>query len=169
MQQITFITSNKGKLEEVKRFLPILVNHIDIDLEEIQSLDLKEIVTYKAKIAYEKLHTPLLVEDTSVIFEALNNKLPGPFIKWFFISLGREGLCKLLDQFSSKKAQAISLFGYYDGYSLQTFEGKIYGQITAYQMTNKGFGWDAIFIPEGATKTLAEMDKEEQEHFSIRK
>lgn len=51
------------------------VLHEKIDQGEIQSLDLREIVEHKARQAYEKLHKPVLVEDTSLMFTALG-KLP---------------------------------------------------------------------------------------------
>ena len=51
------------------------VLHEKIDLDEIQSLDLREIVEHKVRQAYEKIKKPVLVEDTSLRFEALG-KLP---------------------------------------------------------------------------------------------
>lgn len=47
--------------------------HEKIDLDEIQSLDLREIVEHKVRQAFEKTGKPVLVEDTSLRFEALGN------------------------------------------------------------------------------------------------
>jgi len=45
--------------------------HEKIDLEEIQSLDLREIVEHKVRQAYDVVKKPVLVEDTSLRFTAL--------------------------------------------------------------------------------------------------
>ena len=41
---------------------------------------------------------PVIVEDTSLCFNALNG-LPGPYVKWFYEAVGNEGLVKILDGF----------------------------------------------------------------------
>lgn len=58
------------------------VLHEKIELDEIQSLDLGEIVEHKVEQAYEKAQRPILVEDTALEFCALG-KLPGTFIRFF--------------------------------------------------------------------------------------
>ncbi len=50
---ITFITGNLGKVEQLKRYLHYPVTHQKLDLTEIQSLDLLEVVRHKAKEAYD--------------------------------------------------------------------------------------------------------------------
>ncbi|MBI2047599.1 MAG: non-canonical purine NTP pyrophosphatase, partial [Parcubacteria group bacterium] len=64
-QKITFITSNNSKAAEVSRYLGFPVRHISLELHEIQSLDLEEIVREKVLLAYEKIQKPVLVEDVS--------------------------------------------------------------------------------------------------------
>jgi inosine/xanthosine triphosphate pyrophosphatase family protein len=46
------------------------VNHMKIDMDEIQSLDLKEIVAHKVQQAYQKVKKPVIVEKELKIFEA---------------------------------------------------------------------------------------------------
>ncbi len=168
VMQLTFITGNIGKVKELESILAIPIAHVKIDLDEIQSLDLNAVVQHKAQEAYKLLQKPVLIEDTALVFEAMN-KLPGPLIKWFLKEVGNEGLCAMLNQFSSRNATAISTFGYYDGSTFKTFEGRINGQIADSARGANGFGWDAIFIPEGTTKTRAEMNVKEQEKYSMRK
>ena len=88
MDKLTFITGNPGKAEEVSRYLGFPVEHISLELDEIQSLDLEEIVKDKATRAYEKIGRPVLVEDASLVFHAFG-KLPGPLIRWFLEELGQ--------------------------------------------------------------------------------
>ncbi len=166
--QLTFITGNPGKAEQVGRYLKHPVAHKKVDLVEIQSLDLKEIVEQKAKEAYRHVKKPVLVEDTSLVFSALG-KLPGPFIKWFSLELDNNGLCKLLGSSTKRDAVAEVCFGFYDGKVFKTFTGKIAGTIAKKPRGTGNFGWGSIFIPNGYTKTWGEMTLEEQSKTSMRK
>lgn len=82
MQPITFITGNQKKADYLARYLGFPIEHIKLDLDEIQSLELKEIVEHKVKKAYAKIKKPVIVEDASLEFTSLG-RLPGPFIKFF--------------------------------------------------------------------------------------
>lgn len=114
------------------------------------------------------IQTPVLVEDTSLVFTALG-RLPGPLIKWFLTELDNVGLCKLLDSYPDRSAVAEVCFGLYDGKTLEIFEGSIKGTIAESPKGERGFGWDTIFIPEGHTKTWGEMSPEEQGETSMRR
>lgn len=168
IKSLTFITGNAAKAEQLSRHLDFSVQHRKIHLPEIQSLSLEEIVAYKAHEAYKLTNTPVLVEDSSLIFAAMG-KLPGPLIKWFLESLEEDGLCKLLDCYETREAVARVLFGYYDGKSLELFDGSMHGTIADTPRGNAGFGWDPIFIPKGHTKTWGEMDTEKQKETSMRR
>lgn len=76
---ITFITGNAKKLEEViailgSNFPRELVSH-KLDLPELQG-ELDEISIRKCKEAARHVNGPVLVEDTSLCFNALKG-LPG--------------------------------------------------------------------------------------------
>lgn len=165
---VTFITSNASKAEQLARHLDYPVVHQKIDLAEIQSLNLKEIIKHKAKEAYRRVKKPVLVEDVSLTFLALG-KLPGPFVKWFLAELDNEGLCRILNDYDSRRALAEVCFGLYDGEKLHIFEGKMKGVIAKHPRGKRGFGWDPIFIPEGQSKTWGEMSRKEQKETSMRR
>ncbi|MBI2514704.1 non-canonical purine NTP pyrophosphatase [Candidatus Wolfebacteria bacterium] len=165
---LTFITGNESKARELGWHLRYPVNQQKLDLREIQSLDLKEIIEQKAREAYKQIGSPVLVEDTSLKFIALGN-LPGPLIKWFLEELGNKGLCQLLDSYKTRRALAEVCFGLYDGKSFQAFEGKMKGVIAKYPKGSRGFGWDPIFIPEGSYRTWGEMTDEEKQKTSMRR
>src|SRR3989338_11344497 len=82
MKNITFITGNQNKADYLARYLGFPAYHKKLDLDELQSLDLKEIVEHKVRQAYEKIKSHVIVEDVSLEFEALGG-LPGPFIRFF--------------------------------------------------------------------------------------
>jgi XTP/dITP diphosphohydrolase len=48
------------------------------------------------------------------------------------------------------------------------FEGRVDGKIVAERRGCNGFGFDPIFMPEGETRTFAEMSAEEKKHISHR-
>jgi len=49
------------------------------------------------------------------------------------------------------------------------FEGRCEGQILEAPTGASGFGYDPVFIPDGATKSFAQMDKEEKNKYSHRR
>jgi len=164
--KITFITGNAGKVNELSRFLAIPVEHKQLDLEEIQSLDSEEIVKDKVTRAFQILGKPVLVEDVSFVFHALG-KLPGPFIKWFLTELGNEGLCRLLDG-KDRSCTATVYYGLHDGKEIHFFTGSMKGSVTTTPRGDNSFGWAPIFLPDSYDKTYAELTDDEQTPISMR-
>lgn len=159
MNNVTLITGNKKKAEYFTKYIGMEIDHIDLDLDEIQSMSVAEVATHKVKQAYEIIKKPVLVEDVSLEFKALGS-LPGPFIKFFLGSMKLEEICNLLKD-KSREAVARCVIGYYDGTNLKIFEGKLDGTIAITPFGENGFGWDHIFIPEGYTVTRSELNEEE--------
>lgn len=164
---ITFITGNQAKAEQLAFHLKTPLIHQKLDLVEIQSLDLEEIVRDKAKRAYDIVKSTVLVEDVSLVFPTFG-KLPGPLIKWFLTEIGNKGLTQLLNG-KDRTAIAQVMFGLDDGISCHIFTGSKNGSIAEAPQGELGFGWDPIFIPEGHSKTWGEMDLEEQKDTSMRR
>lgn len=166
--QYTFITGNVHKAKYVAAWLGTDVPHRALDLDEIQTLDLHQLLTHKAKQAYQLLKTPVLVEDAQLSFAALGG-LPGPFIKWFLDSLGVEGLARLVHSQTDHTAHGKICYALYDGKDMRFFEGEMHGSIASEPRGEGGFGFDAIFINHGYTKTRAEMSEDEYATTSYRK
>jgi len=144
-----FITGNQNKADYLSRTLGIELEHQKIDLDEIQSPDPKVVVEHKVRQAFERIKKPVLVEDTSLCFNALDG-LPGTFIKFFVEAHdGYESMCRMLDGFDDRSAYASAVYGYYDGETLQTFSGRLNGTIAQHPRGEGGYGWDKIFEPEG--------------------
>lgn len=165
---ITFITGNPVKAETLRRMLDHPVSHHLLELAEIQSLDLREVVAAKAAEAFRIIQAPVLIEDSTLVFEAMG-RLPGTLIKWFEQELGLEGLCRLADLHPSRAATGQVLYGLFDGTTLETFYGEAKGHIADHPRGENGFGWDPIFIPAGHSKTRGEMTREEQQECSMRR
>jgi len=161
------VTNRKEKVKETEDILGFPIEQVNLNIPEIQSLDVVEVSTDKAKKAYAQLKEPLIVDDTSLCINALNG-LPGTFITWFVSQLGTEGIIKCVESGSSRKAQAITCISYADAEGkIFSFLGTVSGKI-AFDPLGEGFGYDSIFIPCGYTKTFGELTKEEKNIISMR-
>lgn len=158
-----FITGNQNKADYLSRQLGMQLDHQAAELDEIQSTDLHEIVRHKLLQAYEICKQPVLVEDVSLVFNALGD-LPGPYIKWFVESAGDEACCRMLDGFQDRSAIIRCTFGYYDGETMDFFDSEQPGRIAHRPAGENGFGFDKFFVNEGYEITRAEMSQEENEH-----
>ncbi|MDR3519562.1 MAG: non-canonical purine NTP pyrophosphatase [Candidatus Pacebacteria bacterium] len=159
MKDIIYITGNQHKADYLAKYLGYPVAHKKVDLDEIQSMDLKEIIRHKVKQAYGIVGSPVVVEDTSLEFKALGG-LPGPFIKFFITQMPLEVVCSLLDG-KDRSATAKCMIGYFDGKNEVYFEGGMDGKIPEKPAGDGGYGFDKIFIPEGYNMTRAEQNEED--------
>lgn len=156
VKNLTLVTSNKNKAREVKEILGPDIKIRELNLSEIQSLNLNEVVSAKAKAAYKLVKKPVIVEDISFEIKALNG-LPGPFVKFFLQTLGTEGTVKLVGNNPSDTTVTAAI-ATYDGQKLKTFKGVVHGSLTKKNKGESGFGFDRIFIPYGYKQTYAQMD-----------
>lgn len=170
MKKVIFVTSQKGKVEEAQGILgeSFLIKQTDVDLEEVQAIESRDVVRHKAKEAFRVLKKPVVVEDTSLYFEAWKG-LPGALIRWFLKTVRCEGICKMMSGEKNRKAVAESAMAYYDGKVTKFVLGRVNGSIPLKPRGKFGFGWDSIFIPKGFKKTFAEMTMEEKNQISMRK
>jgi non-canonical purine NTP pyrophosphatase (RdgB/HAM1 family) len=163
---LVFVTSNAGKAREASAFLGRAVAARDVDLPEIQSLDFREVARAKAIVAARALGVPVLVEDSGLAVAGWGG-FPGPLTKWITMGvLGQEGLAKMLDGFSDRAAEAVSVLavarpGDREA-DVTVAEGRVPGSIALHPHGENGFGWDVLFIPEGETRTFAEMSEAEK-------
>lgn len=154
---ITFITGNANKAAVVAKWLDHPIAHHKLDLDEIQSTDLKTIVNHKVRQAFAAVKQPVLVEDVSFEIHALG-RLPGPFIKWFIQELGLDGICNLLNKQADRSATIKICYCLYDGKDVHFFEAEKPG-LLATEPKGAGWGFENIFIPEGYEITRGEMDE----------
>ena len=72
MKSPVFISGNQNKIDYLSKTLGIELEHQKIDLDEIQSSDPKVVIEHKVKQAFQIVDKPVLVEDTSSSFNALD-------------------------------------------------------------------------------------------------
>lgn len=169
---IYFVTGNANKEREVNALvarlqLPFRVEHVDLDLPELQG-DPDEICKAKVAAAAEHVGGSVLVEDTSLCFNALNG-LPGPYIKWFVDAIGNHGLHRLLEGHHDKTAYARCILGFVEapGKTPVLFTGRADGVIVE-PSGEGGFGWDTCFLPEGHNVPFSAMTMDEKNQISHR-
>jgi inosine triphosphate pyrophosphatase len=184
-KNITFITGNAKKLEEFTNILTLYnldtrynITSQKLDLPELQGANYYDIVKAKCRHASSMVGGPVIIEDSGLSFNSLGG-LPGPYIKWFLDKIGNEGLNKMLTGFDDKSAVAHCIFAYCKGNDkgvgldgklgdIVIFDGRVEGQIVA-PVGNNGFGWDAIFQPDGYEETFGEMEAKNKNEMSPRR
>ncbi len=176
--KLVFATNNLNKLEEVQALLPDSVELLS--LTDIQCFDeIPETATtlegnamLKAYFVTQNFKMNCFADDTGLEVESLGGE-PGVFSARYAgdEANSEKNIVKLLFHLKDKtnrKAQfktviALNLEG-----KQYLFEGICKGKIISEKRGNKGFGYDPIFIPDGFTKTFAEMNLDEKGKISHR-
>jgi len=160
----TLATGNPSKLEETHRILASIaadveIAHADVDLHEIQSLDLLEVLRFKAAEAWRRLERPLAVEETGLELAALDG-FPGPLVKWMLQAVGAEGIARTALALGEPRATARCAVLLKDSEREVIGVGTNPGRLVLPPRGDHGFGWDPVFQPEGLEQTYAELGME---------
>ena len=168
INKILIGTHNKGKFKEISDLLPsnvVKISPVSLGIKspEETGKTFSENSLLKAKFFYEKSNIVTLSDDSGLEIECLNNE-PGIYSsRWAdefggFDNAMTEILKRVKKINKGTKASFISsLTIYLDNKKIITEIGKIDGKISEKKGLN-GFGYDPIFIPNGHTKTFAEME-----------
>ena len=167
--EVFFASSNEHKFEEVQRILSTLGVNIKLfktTLEEIQSNSLNEIAKRKAIDAFTKIQKPILIEDDGLFINSLNG-FPGPYSSYAYDTIGNTGIIQLLENTELRDAKFVAIIAYCNGIDeVKLFESSIPGKISK-EIEKGGWGYDPIFIPDGESKTYANVsDKDKFSHRS---
>lgn len=172
MTKLTFITTNKHKVEEVSAVLKnygVQVEQKSMEYEEDKEAGMEEIVKKGAKELSQKLHESLFVEDTGLFFKAYNN-FPGAYPKFIYHAIGYDGIFRLLVG-KDRSAYFKTVIGYCEPNGDPVcFEGIMNGQITTevFDPDVEIMPYDRIFIPKGYDRPIVKMKLEEKNSFSQR-
>ena len=171
MTSYIFLTGNVGKIEEAANIFGEMLKFVSVDAEEIQSLDGEVVIKHKSLSTFKNYSSSFIgkfvfIEDTSLEIDNMNG-FPGALVKFYYQSLGDEGLVKMN---GGSKATMISWIAICDptlNITIKKFSS--HGTISREPRTGPyGFGFDAVFIPDGCTKSLAQMPPEEKNLYSSR-
>jgi len=173
MKTLYFITSNKGKILEAKtKFSDLNIDIVQKDLgyPEIQSDSLEDVARFGAEYVQKKFNHPFILEDAGLFIDALDG-FPGVYSAYVFYRIGCSGILKLLEGVEDNKRKATFRSVYAYGESSKKprlFIGECHGTISNRALGEHGFGYDPIFIPDGKSKTFAQMETEEKNQLSHR-
>jgi XTP/dITP diphosphohydrolase len=178
MKKLVFATHNRHKLHEIQEILGNSYQIIglgDLGLhEEIpETADtLEGNAQIKAEYIYDKLGLDCFSDDTGLEIEALHGA-PGVYSARFAgenctFQDNVEKVLRLLEGIPNRKARFRSVICLIMNGKKHFFEGKVEGEIITVQKGREGFGYDPIFIPDGFTKTFAEMPLDEKNSISHR-
>ena len=160
------VTGNAGKLAEARRLVGSQLQSIAVDLPEIQSLDLAEVLRAKADEAARHAVGAFVVEETGLELAALNG-FPGPLVKWMLAAIGAEGIARLALAAGDTRVRARCRLLYRDPEREVAAEGVTAGTLVLPPRGEHGFGWDPVFLPDGESRTygeLADADKDRLSH-----
>ena len=169
-RSISIATGNMHKVEELNQVLASCGYRVvpaSIPKIEIQSNRLEEVAVVAASTAYTLHGKPVVVEDAGLFVEALNG-FPGPYSSYVYRTIGVEGLLRLMEGISSRRAYFYSVIALAHSGGVEVYTGRVDGVIASRPRGSGGFGFDPVFIPNGSEKTFAEMSVEEKNAFSHR-
>ena len=178
--KLIIASNNKHKIYEIKkilgdRFSEILsLREAGIEHETVEDgTTFMENALKKAREISEISGFASLADDSGICAHALDGA-PGVYSARFSGGHGNDidnnnlllEMLRNKDDKSAHYTAAIALV-YPDGTTL-TAEGYMYGTITEYWRGDRGFGYDPIFVPDGDTRTVAELTDEEKNAISHR-
>jgi len=176
--EIVFASNNSHKIEEVQYLLKKdfhLLSLKDIGCnEELQETGntLEANARQKAKYVHDKYKVDCFSDDTGLEIEALNGR-PGVFSARYAgeEKSSEKNIEKVLEEMKNiinRNACFIAIISLIIRNKEYLFEGKVYGMISTKKNGDNGFGYDPIFIPNGHSKSFAEMPNEEKNKISHR-
>ncbi len=107
------------------------------------------------------------MDDSGLFVRALDG-FPGVYSSYAFRTLGCPGLLRLVEDETDRAATFRTSFGVLEKGGPTVLEGVCHGSLAEEERGEGGFGFDPIFVPEGETRTFAEMDVEEKNALSHR-
>lgn len=177
-RKLVFATNNAHKLEEISSILG----------EKVELLSLKDINCHadipetadtlegnaiqKAEYIYQNYGLDCFADDTGLEVEALDGA-PGVLSARYAGSghnseANMQKLLQNMQGIHNRKAQFRTVICLILDGKMHVFEGIVKGEITKEKRGTSGFGYDPIFIPEGHSKTFAEMSHETKNKISHR-
>lgn len=171
---IVFATNNNHKLSEIQDILGSTIEmkslkdigcHVDIPET---GTTLEENAQIKANYVWDNFQTMVFADDTGLEIDALNGE-PGVYSARYAGGEGHDSEANIqkvlanLQGVENRKARfrTVIAFIYKDkktgNKTTKLIEGIVNGSIITEKRGEAGFGYDAIFVPEGYDKTFGEL------------
>lgn len=176
--RVCFASNNAHKLTEIRPLLGPDFSVLSLDeigcYEELPETQDSIEGNSRQKAEYVFIHygIPCFADDTGLEVEALHNA-PGVYSARYAgpqknsddnITL----LLKNMSSLENRKARFKTVITLATGNGIHAFEGILEGRITREKRGTGGFGYDPVFLPDGTSRTLAEMDLVQKNSISHR-
>ena len=179
MHTLIFATNNRNKVAEIQslvgpnfNILPLKEAGIEIDIPEPHD-QLEANALEKAMAIFKLTNQDCFSEDTGLEIAALGG---APGVKSARYagedSHPQDNIDLVLSKMTgieNRTAQFRTVICLIWENETYYFEGICNGQILSNMQGENGFGYDPIFVPDGASKSFANMTMTEKNHFSHRK
>lgn len=168
--KLTLVTQNERKIEELTPIFEefgVPFETSGLEKYEVRAPSVGMVAMEAAKHAYKVLKRPVVVDDTGLYIESLSD-FPGPYAAYVLETIGMEGVLRLMEGVEDRDARFDTGVGYADGWVFRYFVGTMYGDIARAPSGEGGFGYDPIFIPDGESRTYAELPLDEKVKISHR-
>jgi len=182
MRKLLVATKNRGKAKEIKELIGDFFDDVlslsdfngNINIIE-DGKTFEENALKKAKTVYSLYRLPTLADDSGLEVDALDGR-PGVYSARYAgdNATDEEKIKKLLEELKNipeekRGAQFVCVLAFIDenGRVYQT-KGICRGKIGFEPKGVNGFGYDPIFIPEGYSRTFAELESDEKNRISHR-
>lgn len=179
MEKIVLGTKNKDK----RRELESLMKGSKLEVLSLADFKCSEAVesgrTFEANARIKARHYSkavkglVLADDSGLMVHALNGK-PGVYSARFAgpgctYEDNNRKLLRLLAKKKTRRAKFVSSMALYDsGKLVGCVKGECFGRIAPEARGANGFGYDPVFVPDGFTKTFAELPREKKNEISHR-
>lgn len=171
MKKLVFATNNPHKLEEIRAILGSKLEILsladigcDADIPETaETLEGNALI--KAHYVYDNYKLDCFADDTGLEVDALHG-LPGVHTARYAYPDRHDpeaNMIKLLEALrenNDRNARFRTIIALIEKGKEHLFEGVVEGVIAREKSGTQGFGYDPVFIPEGNSKTFAELGED---------
>lgn len=165
------MTSNDGKFREISQQMSehgYELEHIKTIYPEIQADTINDTIIPGLKWLMERYNRPVMIDDSGLFIDSLKG-FPGVYSAYVFKTLGCDGILKLMTDVRDRGARFECCIGFMmPGREPSITKGLSKGTISTEKAGTGGFGYDPVFIPEGFTKTFAQIEISEKNKISHR-
>ncbi len=183
--KLVIATHNDGKLREIRDLLAPFgiecVGAAELDLPEpeetgVTFVDNSEL---KARASADLSGLPALADDSGLSVDALNGRPGIHSARWAEDKAGNRDFGRAMERVWTE-VEAAGPDGGHDAHfvcalslawpdgSIESFEGKVHGTLVWPPRGQNGFGYDAMFVANGDTRTFGEIDAAEKHAVSHR-
>ena len=176
--KLVFASNNKHKLEEISHIAGTAFEIISLlelgcsdEIPETQPT-IEGNALQKARYIYDNYNVNCFADDTGLEIEALNGD-PGVYSARFAgvgcsFDDNMDKTLGLLKGETNRKAKFRTVIALIIDGKEFSFDGYVNGVILEEKHGEKGFGYDAIFMPDGHSQSFAEMSSEVKNSLSHR-